>query len=480
MAKKVFYNRRYKMPGWLQPYVLWVVLALVTCAIVFFTSVERVGDDRPPALPATVNGFAEGLFLALREAEPGDKYAVALRYAERLKKKHGYAVREKQAAECRVLQLSRGAASPWFVSAALQNEQHGGVFAVMVFLDRLAAGNGKASVNAELLFPRKNCAIGDALRLLQTDKAFPVFVDAGNNAPAYDRIPRLRNLNLRRHFPAAFLLPERTLWVNILSLTAEGAMPDLFTVPAPRAADSLSDQLSANPLLSHPAVMQSDATHLTAPVALYLGAYTQLHGGGFAVLAVLIWILAFVPLANALGTFSERFDLASALTSAVLYAVAFASYLLLCRLILQFSRSDFSGIVFAILLLPAVFFPLRMLQKTVLRAELNRPGLHVLVQAVLSVQVFYSPLSALVGLLQLAAVSGYFRASLPRKLLRTLAAITPLALLAVAGRAPMGGVANFLAAYVPAFSVTSLPHLLALCVVGGNLTALLFVPRERV
>ncbi|HNN01620.1 MAG TPA: hypothetical protein PKG67_14260, partial [Turneriella sp.] len=222
------------------------------------------------------------------------------------------------------------------------------------------------------------------------------------------------------------------------------------------------------------------AQQLSKPVAVYLGAETQLHTGGFTALLVLVWLLAFIPFANALGTFRERIDLGSALTSGILYALAFVSYLLFYKLILQFAKSDFSAVVFALLLVPAVFFPLRILQKTMLRAELNRPGLHLLVQLVLTAALFTAPISGVVGLVQLTAASGFSRASLPRKLLRLLAVLAPLTLLYFAAREPMGSFANFLAAVLPAFSGASLLQLIMLCIVGGNLTALLFVPREKI
>ena len=480
MAKKVFYNRRYKMPGWLQPYAVWVVVAVVTLAIVFFTSVERVSTEGAIALPAEANGFAEGLFYELREAEGAEKYEATLRYAERLKKKHGFALRESLLADCRVIHLARGNSAPWSVAAALQNNQEGGLFSVLVFLDRLAGSNSNAAIAAGLIFPRKGCDITEAVRALQSEQSFQVFVDTENNTPPYDPIPQLRNLNLRRHFPTAFLLPERTYWANVLALTAERGQAAALTVPAPRAKGSLGDQLAANPLLRHPAVAQADPAQTTQPVALYLTANTQLHGGGFVVLSALIWILAFIPLANALSVFRERFDIASALTSGILYAIAFASYLMFYGIILKFARSDFSAAIFAVLLVPAIFLPLRILQKTMLRACLNQPALHLVIQGVLTVTLFFSPLSALIGLLQLAAASGYSRASLPRKLLRLLAIVFPLAVLSLAARAPMGSLANFLTAYLPAFSGATLPQLVALCLVGGNLTALLFVPRERI
>lgn len=479
MAKKVFYNRRYKMPGWLQPYAVWTFAALVTLAIVYFTSVESASNEAAAVLPVDVNGFAEGLFYELNEAETSEKYEVTLRFAERLRKKHGYAVREAPLAACRAIHLSRGSSAQWTVAAALQNGQDGGLFSVLVFLDRLAARNANAAISASLLFPRKGCAIDEAVRTLQTGGAFQVFVDAENSTPPYDPVPRLRNLNLRRHFPAAFLLPERTLWANVLALTAESS-GIAFTVPAPRTKKSLNDLLAANPLLRHPAIEQADPARIAVPVALYLTANTQLHYGGFVALAVLLWLLAFIPLANALLTFRERFDPGSAFTSAVLYTLAFASYLLIYRLVLKFTRSDFPAAAFAILLIPAVFFPLRILQKTMLRAELNRPGLHLLILVFLTAALFLSPLNALVGLLQLTAASGYSRATRLRKLLRLLVVVAPVAFLALAASAPMGSLTNFLAAYLPAFSAASLPNLVILCLVGGNLTALLFVPRERI
>ncbi|HNA78426.1 MAG TPA: hypothetical protein PKY99_03185 [Turneriella sp.] len=480
MAKKVFYNRRYKMPGWLQPYAVWAFAALITLAVVFFTSVERVGTEPAQSLTAAQNGFAEGLFYELRDAEPDEKYEVTLRYAERLKKKYDLTLRETNGTGCRVVHLARGSNAPWLVAAALQNGQTGGVFSVLVFLDRLAAASPSATIATALVFPRKNCNIEETVQAMQSEKTFAVFVDAENNPAPYDRINALRNLHLRRFFPSAFLMPERTHWANVLALTADAAPGRLFTVPAGRAKESVAELLAANPLLRHPAQADANAQQLSKPVAIYLGAETQLHTGGFTALLVLVWLLAFIPFANALGTFRERIDLGSALTSGILYALAFVSYLLFYKLILQFAKSDFSAVVFALLLVPAVFFPLRILQKTMLRAELNRPGLHLLVQLVLTAALFTAPISGVVGLVQLTAASGFSRASLPRKLLRLLAVLAPLTLLYFAAREPMGSFANFLAAVLPAFSGASLLQLIMLCIVGGNLTALLFVPREKI
>ncbi|MBL8033694.1 MAG: hypothetical protein JNJ69_08340, partial [Leptospiraceae bacterium] len=60
MAKKVFYNRRYKMPAWAQIYAVWGVAAVITLGIIFFTSVERTGGEIAPAMSVAVNGFADG------------------------------------------------------------------------------------------------------------------------------------------------------------------------------------------------------------------------------------------------------------------------------------------------------------------------------------------------------------------------------------------------------------------------------------
>lgn len=480
MAKKVFYNRRYKMPGWLQPYAVWGVIALITLLVVFFTSVERVATTPAPALSTAPNGFAEGLFYELRDAEPDEKYAVTLRYAERLKRKQGFTLRETNDARCRVLHLARGRDTQWLVAAALQNGQTGGVFSVLVFLDRLATASPSAAISAALVFPRKGCNIDDTLQSLPGEKTFAVFVDASNSPLPYDRINALRNLHLRRFFPSAFLMPERTRWANVLALTADASPGRIFSVPAGRAKDSVAEMLAANPLIRHPAQTNADAEQLTRPVALYLGAETQLHKGGFTALIILVWLLAFIPLANAVSTFAERVDLGSTLTTGILYALAFVSYLLLFRLALQYASSDFAAIAFALVLVPMVFFPLRVLQKTMLRAELNRPGLHLLVQLVLTAALFTAPISGVIGLVQLTAASGFSRASLPRKSLRLLAVIAPLVLLYFAAREPMGSFANFLTAVLPTFSGASVVQLIMLCIVGGNLTALLFIPREKI
>lgn len=477
VAKRVFYNRRYKMPTWLQPYTVWAVVAVLTLAIVFFTSVERIPNTPAASLPTESNAFAEGLYYELSEAEPGEKSGIIRRYAERLAKKHGYTLSPYSRAHCSVLGITRGKGVKWFVAAALQTH-HDGIFAVLVFLDRLAATIPDAAVSTALLFPAKGCSMQQALHDLQHEHSFLVFVNDDDNTLPVDRIPNLRNLHLRRHFPSVFFMPERTHWANVLAITSEETVPGMVTLPVKATKGGLKPLLLANPLLQHPAVSKLEPQEITEPVALYLGAYTQLHRGGFFVILALLWLLALIPLVNALGIFRERMDLSSALTSAVLYALAFGSYLLLLKLSLNFFQSDLAVAALVVILVPVVFFPLRILQKTMLRAELNRPGLHVLLQFALTIALFVAPVSGAVGLWQLTAASAYARADWGRKLLRLLAVLLPLVFLAALAREPMGGVHNFLSAYLP-FSSASWFRCVLLCFVGGNLTALLFVPRER-
>ncbi|MFZ5630346.1 MAG: hypothetical protein ACOY5B_14545 [Spirochaetota bacterium] len=482
MAKKVFYNRRYKMPAWGQPYAVWAVVAIITLSIVFFTSVETVPSEPAATLPASVNGFAEGLFYELRDAETGSEWDAAEEHIERLKKKHNYRSREESIAGCRGLTLVRGSAPQWKILAAVQKNRSEGIYAAMVFLDRIGAQASATAISATLVFPRKGCDAEAAVRTVAGAEAgLPVFVDAGGEAAAahYDRIPALRNLRLRRHFPHAFLMPERTLWANVLALSSETAGPELLHLPADKWKDGVAATIATNPLLAHPAISGVDAAELTRPAALYLGQQTQLTRGGFVALCVIVWLFAFIPLANALSTFRERMEPGSALTSGLLYGLAFIGYFLFFKLVLKYTRTDFATITLAIVLVPVVFFPLRVLQKTMLRAELNRPGLHLLIQTLLTVALFLSPGSALLGLLLLAAASAYVRASLPRKMLRLLIVGLVFAVFWYSTKEPLGNFTNYLGQYLPSLSAAQLPAILLLSMICGNIIALLFVPRER-
>ncbi len=481
MAKKVFYNRRYKMPGWAQPYALWGVAAAVTLAVVAFTSVEIVKAESAEASPARVNGFADGLFYELRDAEAGGQAEVVSAYAARLKKKHGYAVRESKTAGCQVITVDRGKATPFGIAAIMAGERSEAIYAALVFLDKLAAQNPTAAITTALVVAQKNCDTRDFIaEWLLNDMQLPVILEAGSADSAdFNRIGYLKNLNLRRHFPGAFLAPERATWANATALISEVAGKGVRITINNKFGNGPEQTVAENPLLRHPLAGKAAGNADLRPVALYLGSATQLHTGGFYVLLGLIWLLAVIPFANALGTFRERLDLGSAATSLVLYGLAFFSYVLLLKLSLRYVKTDLvlGGVV--LLLVPLVFFPVRILQKTMLRAELNRAGLHLLLQILLTIVCFTSPLTAILGLISLTAASAYARAPISRKLLRLMSLAAVAALFVMMTREPLGSFTNFFSAYLPPLAFSSLASLALLCAIGGSIVALLFVPRER-
>lgn len=483
MAKKVFYNRRYKMPGWAQPYALWGVVAAVTLIAIFFTSIETVKPESPEALPTRVNGFADSLFYELRDAESGSQGEIIGAYAARLKKKHGYSVREKRAGGCQITTIERGNAKPFGIAAIMSGNRSEALFAALVFLDKLAAQNPAGAITVSLVVAQKNCEPRDFLAdWLTGDMQLPIILAAGDavsdNAD-FNRIGHLKNLNLRRHFAGAFLAPDRATWANATALLSEGAGPAVRIIVNEKFGNGPEQIVAENPLLRHPLAGKSASTADYRQVALYLGSSTQLHVGGFYVLLALIWLLAVIPFANALGTFRERLDLGSAATSLVLYGMAFLSYVLILKLSLRYVKSDLVLGAVVLLLVPLVFFPVRILQKTMLRAELNRAGLHLLVQALLTVVCFMNPITAVIGLLALTAASAFVRAAITRKLLRLLSLAAIAALLVAMTREPLGSFTNFFTAYLPALGTAGLPSLVLLCLIGGNIVALLFVPRER-
>ena len=126
---------------------------------------------------------------------------------------------------------------------------------------------------------------------------------------------------------------------------------------------------------------------------------TQLHKGGFIALLVLLSLFSLIPFFNAIGTFKERIDLSSALTSSTLYGLAFFGYFALLKLALRFIKADAAAVGVALALLPAIYIPVRLLQRSVLRAELNRAGLHLLVWLLVAGTVFVNPLIAVFGML---------------------------------------------------------------------------------
>ncbi len=484
MAKKVFYNRRYKMPGWAQPYAVWAVVAIVTLVTIGFTSFERVNTDAPEALQVRVNGFADGLFYELRESDAGEHAEVISTYAARLKKKHNYTVREVKAANCRVLQIDRVRARAYGLAALFSGNRAEAVYAAMVFLDKLTPNEQSAAISLSILLPQQGCDKNAWIESwAANDLLLPVVVDIADGAGSaneYNRIGHLKNLTLRRYFPEAFLSSAHATWANATGLISHSASPIIRLAVNNKFGNSPEATLAENPLLRHPLVSKADAESLARPAGLYLSANTQLYPGGFTALLVVVWLLALLPFVNALGTFRERIDLGSAATSFVLYALAFLSYLLLFKLSCRFIKGDVAIGALAVVLVPLVFFPVRVLQKTMLRAELNRPGLHLLLQAALTIVCFLNPLTALIGLLVLTAASAFARATLSRKLLR-LSVLALIAIVFVAiTREPLGSFANFLFLYLPSFESASIVSLLLLCLIGGNLVALLFVPRERI
>ena len=480
-TKKVFYNRRHKLPPWAQLYAVWGVVAVVSLGVIFFTSVERVPTETAAAMPTAVNGFADGLFYELRDSDAESQAEVLLSHAQRLEKKHGFKLRETSVAGCKAMRLRRGSAAAYGVAAQLEGEKSQAAFALLTFLDRAASAVPDASLEALLIVGGKTC---DAKLVIAqfSDEALqiPVALAMGENDNSYPRIFHLRDLKLRRHFESAFLTRERTLWADALAML-QNEPGAYLTLPVKSAwASGTEAMLKENPLAHHPVFSRLSPATLSGEAAIYLGKDTQLHKGGFIALLVLLSLLGLVPLFNAVGTFKERIDLTSALTSSVLYGVAFLGYFALLKLILRFLKSDLATVGVALALLPAVYIPVRLLQRSLLRAELNRAGLHLLVWLLVIGALFVNPLVAASGLLVLALFSGFSRAQVSRRLFRLVLLAIFVALFVWATRSPLGNFTNFFAALLPAFSVAQLPQIALLCFAGGNLVALLFVLRERV
>ena len=481
MAKKVFYNRRYKMPGWGQLYAVWATVALVVIGILFFTSVEKVSSEGAAQLPTALNGFAEGLFYELRDADAGGREEVILAHAKRLEKKHGYKIREERNGSCKTLRLMHGKGLGYGVATTVADETSQGAFAVLTFLDRVALQNTAVAIEGRLLFTAKGCD-SEAAMVSFAGEGFelPVILQTGDANAHYDRIPEFKNLKLRRYFEQAFLSRERTLWANTMAMLAGESVTNIVLPVKAMWSASPEVELQQSPLLKHPAAAKDAAEVSSQPVALYLAADYQLHRGGFFILTIVFWLLAFIPFANALGTFREKLELGSALTSAVLYGFAFFGYLMLVKLILGFAKSDMIAALFSLFLLPVMFIPVRILQKNVLRAELNRAGLHILVQLLLTIALFFNPLPAFIGLICLMLVSGFSRADIGRKALRFVLLLLVFAAFFFATRQPLGSFTTFLSQLLPGFSVAGIFKLLLVAFVGGNLVSLFFVPRERV
>jgi hypothetical protein len=365
----------------------------------------------------------------------------------------------------------------------LSGERSESVFAALVFLDKIGAQATTASLTTTILLAQKGCDTQEwASRWLANDMVLPVILESGGPGDDYtgfNRIGNLKNLALRRHFPEAFLAQAHTTWANATALISQSSATALRLTVNAKYGNGPEQIVAENPLLRHPLAGKSVDPALFRPVALYITAATQLHCTGFYALLAMIWLLALIPFANALGTFRERLDIGSAATSLVLYGMAFLSYVLLLKLSLRYVKSDLILGVVVILLVPVIFFPVRILQKTMLRAELNRAGLHLLLLALLTIVCFVSPLTAVFGLFALTAASAYARATLSRKLLRLLILGAIAAIFVMMTRDALGSFINFFAAYLPALNAASLLSLVLLCLIAGNIVALLFVPRER-
>jgi hypothetical protein len=479
--KKVFYNRRYKLPAWGQLYAVWSSVTVAALVVLFFTSVEKVPSEPAASLPVALNGFAEGLFYELRDAESGTQADVILAYAKRLEKKHGYKVREEKTSGCKSIRMLHGNAPHYGLATLTEGEKSQTAFALLAFLDRIVPANPAAAVDARILFASKNCDADD-MRSVFTGESYelPVILETAETNLSYDRVLEFKNLKIRRYFEQAFLTRERTLWADVMAMIASEPTSQLSVSVKAVWPAGPEIAIAQNPLLKHPAAGKILTEGLAKPVALYLAADVQLFKGGFIALMVLFWFLAAIPLANALGTFNERLDLGSALTSTVLYAIAFFAYFLVVKVVLNFAKSDFAVILFSVFLLPVFFFPVRILQKNLLRAELNRAGLHILVQIFLTVMLFLNPLIALAGFAFLMTTSGFSRADLGRKIIRLIFVGLLLTAFYFMTRQPLGNFTNFFTALIPAFTAAGVFKIILLALIGGNLVALFFVPRERV
>lgn len=469
--KKVFYNRRYKLPPWGQPYVLWAIAAVINLGVLFFTSVESVPTEPAPSLSSRSNGFAENAFYELRDAEAGSELESAISLAKRLERKHGFKIREDKIGNCKLIRITRGSEPRQNIAALLDGEKSQSIFMLLTFLDRIAVQSPQAAIEGLIYRVNKACPAANAPQA-------NLMLDQNDDQTTYDKIFHMKNLRLRRHFESAFLMTERTLWANVLSLIATDNNEALTLSVKSTWSGSAEAMLAQNPLLRHPVAAKEAAA--MPEVGLYLGSHTQLTKAGLTTLLVLLALLALIPFANALGTFRERLDISSALTSGVLYAAAFFVYFLILKLITHFAKSDFALPIFLLILIPIVFVPVRILQRTLLRAQPNRAGLHALVYVLLVCGLFVSPLLSAGGMIALISVSAFFRATPSRKVIRILFVGILLAVFFFATRAPLGSFSNFFNVLLPAFTSGDVLKIILLCLVGGNLIALLFVPPERV
>jgi len=478
--KKVFYNRRYKLPAWAQIYSIWGVIALIVCVAVFFTSVEKISSEPATALGAQPNAFANGLYYELRETEESDATTIIREAATHLKEKNNFKLYETTIEGCRILSLEHGKTPTHSVGAVMSNNSPQAAYALVVFLERLTREQPQSNIVGKLIFASKNCNVIRALGESNTHWQFSIVLENAPTDAVYERALHLKNLNLRRHFEAAFFMPENTRWANILSLIGTHDGHTLHLPVRAAWAESPAATQKENPLWKHPLVSKDLSADYLSNAALYFGQHYQLMPGGFIALAILFFMLALLPFVNAIGTFRERLAIGAALTNGVVYGAAFFIYFALFRVLQNFSKTEWLTLAFAIVLIPAIFVPVRILQRSVLSDELNRAGIHLLVFVLLIAAALMNIFVSLGGLTALLILSAFSRATLSRKIMRLSLVVALAFLFYFIARQPLGGFGNFMAQLLPTFSSKDILALLLLCLTSGNLVALLFVPRERV
>ncbi|HRP69244.1 MAG TPA: hypothetical protein PLY93_06910, partial [Turneriella sp.] len=186
-----------------------------------------------------------------------------------------------------------------------------------------------------------------------------------------------------------------------------------------------------------------------------------------------------LPFINAVGTFKERLNVGAALTSTVLYALAFFIYLLVTKALLSSLKSDTALIALLVVLLLIIFVPLRLAQKAFFREELNRAGVHFWILFFLTIALFVNPIVALFGGVFLMLLSAFHRVGLLSKTLRIVSIVLLVFWVVLIATKPFGSFANYLSALLPHSSAVGVLKLSLAAFVGGGLVSLVFVPRER-
>ncbi|MBV6494648.1 MAG: hypothetical protein LDLANPLL_02682 [Turneriella sp.] len=480
MAKKVFFHRRHKLPPWAQAYSIWGVVALVILGIVFFTSVERVQTQNISSINVGARNYSESLFYDLREANLEDRFDTIYSYTKRLDKKKGVKLSQEKTADCVTLHLSQSGTEKYRFIAPVEGNKTHTVFHLLSFLEYVTAHHPQATFDAYIFFSGKKCNMDEAISSVSHEKnPNTILLDTDTLDSHYNKVGHLKNLNLRSFFESSFLSIERTHWANIMATVAKNNQKPLVLSIKSAWEESPEAQINENPLWRHPLLHKKQVDISTEPVALYLWKNLQLYNGGFFVTLLLLWLLGFLPFINAVGTFKEKLGIAPALTTMVLYALAFFVYLLITKALLSQINSDLLLIIFLVALFFLIFLPLRFLQKRIFRAELNRAGIHLWTLFFLTISLFLNPLVALFGICCLMLLSALQRASTGKKLMRLVVLVFLFFIVVSATKHPLGTFSNYLAQLLPSFSAVGVLKLFVVAFIGGGLTAFLFVPRER-